>query len=95
MPTCPACKETVEHAELGVPTRWNAGVAVLKDWRLWAIGFGGGIAGGMLGGALELSFNPGAWVGAPIGIFVGYRLFRMRICPKCKKVAPFDPPVTA
>jgi hypothetical protein len=91
MPTCPACKESIETDDLVGVSNGRAALAVLRDWRVWALAFALSLAGGLLGAALGFS-SLGALSGGATGVYGALRMGRMRRCPKCEKVRAFELP---
>jgi len=85
--TCPACARTHSTAQLTTPTRLRAALAIVKDWRVWGSAILLCLLIGAAGGALGLELNPGAMMGAPIGLYAVLRMTRMRACPSCDTVS--------
>jgi len=67
-------------------------MAILKDWKTWAIAIAAAIVANLIAAALSFSPTTGsAGAGAGIGIYIATQLGRMRTCPTCSKTVAFPP----
>lgn len=80
---CPKCAEAIDP-RTAVPTRGEAAIAILLDWKTWAIAF---VCMAVAGVVSHLLQNRGAaGGGAAVGLYVALRMGRLRKCPKCGRV---------
>jgi hypothetical protein len=82
---CRKCKATFEPGDASGLTQWQASVAILKDWKMWALAFVITLTVCFLGEGVGLL--PGGWGagigGGLIGLIGVYRMRGLRKCPKC------------
>jgi hypothetical protein len=90
---CPSCKSDFEPSTAGMPTAGERAIALLKDWRVWAVAFVSSIVAGVIAGVFHV--RGGAGAAGMVGIYVAIRLGRIRKCPKCSKTLYIDSPPTA
>jgi hypothetical protein len=85
--TCPSCGSTFEEGAAAALTRKEASLALLKDWRVWAVAVGAMAAAGLVAGSLGFPGAGAGGGGAATGLFIATRMARLRKCPKCGAVS--------
>jgi hypothetical protein len=80
---CRKCKATFEPGDAGGLTYTQASVAILKDWKMWALAFVITLTTCFLCEGVGLARGWGGIGGGLIGLAMWFRMRGLRKCPKC------------
>jgi len=91
MPTCPACKATLESKDLVALSVHHGMIALMKNWRFWAVIVPFSATSSIIGGLSGFQGVGSAVGGGMIGLVAVLWSQRLRRCPKCDKIGAFKP----
>ena len=81
---CKKCKATFEPGDAGDLSYGRVAMAILKDWKTWALGLVIMLPALFLCEGVGLAPGWGAGIGGGLyGLSIFYRTLGLRKCPKC------------